>query len=156
MRQTGIVSTVGTRLQLHVSTPKTREALITLYPEAKEENMSEETLSFVAGNATKLKATPGPWRVDIDDQDGCIGYYLENTQGAEGPDEAEANARLIAAAPELLEACEACMEEFNDRYDGAPDGGYRWMGELMYRLTMALERAKATTLSSPPQLPVSS
>src|SRR5690349_5444722 len=36
------------------------------------------------------------------------------------------DARIISSAPDLLEACQLAMEEFNDRYDGAPDAGYQW------------------------------
>ena len=67
------------------------------------------------------KHTPGPWFV----QDGYLTIYnlSEGTVGTTcaiakvlreqpGDDQAEANARLIAAAPELLEACEAAI-----RYD---------------------------------------
>lgn len=37
----------------------------------------------------------------------CYGAYASNTR-----EEAEANARLIAAAPELLEACKEFLESF--------------------------------------------
>lgn len=40
--------------------------------------------------------------------------------------------------PALKAACEACLEEFNDRYDGAPDAGYKWMGALIHQLESAL------------------
>lgn len=38
----------------------------------------------------------------------------------------------------LKAACLACMEAFDDRYDGAPDAGYGWMGELMHQIEQAL------------------
>ncbi len=57
-----------------------------------------------------------------------------------------ANAALIVRAvnshSELVEACEAAMEEFNDRYDGAPDAGYQWMAELMLKMENALAKAE--------------
>lgn len=60
------------------------------------------------------KHTPGPWRFianhpgcipafDIRDAEGMMVAYLGHTRT---PGQAEANARLIAAAPDLLAACE--------------------------------------------------
>lgn len=43
----------------------------------------------------------------------------------------------------LRAACLACMEAFDDRYDGAPDAGYQWMGALMHQITEALEASPA-------------
>lgn len=46
------------------------------------------------------------------------------------PEETEANARLIAAAPHLLDMlAEAGMEFFEDRYDGGQIPS--WLGEFM-------------------------
>jgi hypothetical protein len=60
-----------------------------------------------------MKHTPGPWSLDELDSAGSIAIYQLNapTRSAlaelEIPDvESEANARLIAAAPELLDALE--------------------------------------------------
>ena len=65
------------------------------------------------------KHTPGPW--DVDEGDFGI-YQLETSdQIAEvfshhPPAELEANARLIAAAPELLGALHSVMAEWRDGY----------------------------------------
>ncbi len=60
--------------------------------------------------------TPGPWKIE---QGGGRGAWIEGTDGeyaalaAGNTDErANANASLIAAAPELLEALEAFVEEY--------------------------------------------
>jgi len=58
--------------------------------------------------------TPGPWHVvgRVNVQSGPIGFLAYvSTAGARGRtiEEAEANARLIAAAPELLEALQALL-----------------------------------------------
>lgn len=79
---------------------------------------------------TEIKHTPGPWRVEDgttliwgkcnpDDISSCgMGYPVAEARTrpvrfwAKRPDydEGEANARLIAAAPELLEVAKACRE----------------------------------------------
>lgn len=64
------------------------------------------------------KHTPGPWK----DKGSLIGWFdIENFEGKEiawisnvpvrNLEEAEANARLIIAAPELLEACKKALVE---------------------------------------------
>lgn len=66
------------------------------------------------------KHTPGPWRDSFDG-----GYYVETAHDIPGdcglvcavtvfaiPGRDLANARLIAAAPELLEALESVLEDF--------------------------------------------
>jgi len=58
--------------------------------------------------------TPGPWHVvdRVNVQSGPIGFLAYvSTAGARGRtiEEAEANAQLIAAAPDLLAACEALI-----------------------------------------------
>lgn len=77
------------------------------------------------------KFTPGPWRVVIDDDGGVLsgrpgvfaadeldcaivhwdGFKQEYWESARGEKEMHANAALIAAAPELLQALEAMLEE---------------------------------------------
>lgn len=66
--------------------------------------------------------TPGPWT--IHDQVDSEGFTIIKGQGLRlakvtnsEPDWAEANARLIAAAPELLEDCEATMRDLNTAID---------------------------------------
>ncbi len=57
-----------------------------------------------------VKYTPGPWAVSNGvDQYVCAGgVWIAASMGIRG-DEGAANARLIAAAPELLEACQALL-----------------------------------------------
>jgi hypothetical protein len=75
---------------------------------------------------TKAAHTPGPWHVSSQGQ--FVRYRLEKSGGFPynvcamevfgGPeDEREANARLIAVAPEMLEALEAVMR-FCPTYPG--------------------------------------
>lgn len=62
---------------------------------------------------TNTKHTPGPWYV-VDETriEQKVFGMISNVRGEVSPHyatEANANARLIAAAPELLEACEKAL-----------------------------------------------
>lgn len=74
------------------------------------------------------KHTPGPWNYTLCDGESA---WLVGPRNAEGPDyvadahklthgrrdeDSEANARLIAAAPELLAACESVIEEYGGHH----------------------------------------
>lgn len=73
-----------------------------------------------------MKHTPGPWKAaqpkhDPQAWDVCTesgGVLAKLTWGGEGG----ANAKLMAAAPELLAACQAAMSKL-DHYDGEYKGG---------------------------------
>ena len=76
--------------------------------------------------------TPGPWRVheDIPSDSYCPLIEAEDAEGcsvdianvsrpdSKGPDNTEANAKLIAAAPELLEALKIIRNEVTEDIDG--------------------------------------
>jgi hypothetical protein len=69
----------------------------------------------------KTQHTPGPWRIGTSDREqGYTMYYLENTQGAEFGAETESNARLIAAAPEMLDALRFVSEFYQLHFDVMP------------------------------------
>ncbi len=74
------------------------------------------------------KHTPGPWHTI---REGSSTVYVESRIGggwvqevsscgptANGSEEQEANARLIAAAPELLDALEMVMKKYSKHLDG--------------------------------------
>lgn len=86
----------------------------------------DEELQFLY-NMEKLKHTPGPWKLLTEgDEDTCIvrtvmgpGNQPRNlsevalvTTGSYPDDVEEANARLIAAAPDLLEALQVIRDSF--------------------------------------------
>ena len=88
--------------------------------------------------------TPGPWRVDPDERDGmeynnhvitesgdriCFMAHAGHDRQAEF----DANARLIAAAPDLLAALQECLREH---------GGYTIKGECERRARAALALAE--------------
>lgn len=68
----------------------------------------------------RVARTPGLWRIDANTSpaagraiearafDGSWRYVVERVRGG-SPEQAEANARLIAAAPELLAACQRML-----------------------------------------------
>ena len=90
---------------------------------------------------SETKPTPGPWRIVIDDDGNPLsgrpmiaaapeldcaivhwdGFEQEFWESARGKKEMHANARLIAAAPDLLEA----LEELADLFDAMVSGEYQ-------------------------------
>jgi hypothetical protein len=83
------------------------------------------------------KHTPGPWHVKqlmsyVDqfeirgprDSGVMVARTIEWGSAAEGDDPSEANARLIAAAPELLEALQEMVDEINSGDE--PGHGSPW------------------------------
>ena len=92
-----------------------------------------------------MKHTPGPWKVKINGIDIiAVGDTEETSPLARvnlawsDIDTAKANARLIAAAPELLKACRVAIETFDD---DAPGAGDTEKGALR-RLRAAVSRAE--------------
>lgn len=53
-----------------------------------------------------------------------------------------ANARLIAQAPRMEDLLEEILQEFEDRFDGAPDAKMQWMGHLMFEINRTLADIK--------------
>lgn len=117
---------------------------------------------------TEAKHTPGPWVVCIQDDDDKAFEIFSESQlvngriSAEKWDDAlaraglnhkefEANARLIAAAPELLEALNAALATIDDYLDYEHNGDpwvedARAMGEMDindYKRDGRLEKARA-------------
>ena len=99
------------------------------------------------------KYTPGPWNANFTRFSGwVVGFHITDPKhgslrpiceaydktGAMNPDEIAANARLIAAAPELLEACLA-MIEWDDRENDHAVDFYKRM-ELC---ELAFQKARA-------------
>ena len=68
------------------------------------------------------KHTPGPWyytneginSMGIVEKDGTNIMHMATLQNSSASRHMEANARLIAAAPDLLEALKIFLNEFND------------------------------------------
>ena len=74
-----------------------------------------------------MKHTPGPWKVGskypTDIYADRAGHAIAQTCNPQVDGECEANARLIAAAPELLLACQNLMMALDDS-DMSPDFVY--------------------------------
>jgi hypothetical protein len=72
---------------------------------------------------SEQKFTPGPWRYELtdsmeDDEDAFVvmSDECDIAEVVSPGDTAEANARLIAAAPDLLAACKEAYARLGDRY----------------------------------------
>ena len=87
------------------------------------------------------KHTPGPWRVD-DNYVLCLYDGRPNNicRMLGRGDETEANARLIAAAPDLLEACEVMVAAYDEGLGISFRDGY-FKGVALMR--KAVKKAKA-------------
>lgn len=92
--------------------------------------------------------TPGPWKINPSDSEDCI--YIES--GSDGIATVFggncafdlANARLIAAAPELLEACRAADAAITyDTAEAAEDGKWDLPMAVAIRLRSAILKAEA-------------
>jgi hypothetical protein len=78
--------------------------------------------------------TPGPWRINriaATNVESASGRGVASTGGfQDGTDDAylanQANARLIAAAPELVEELMAALDEREQQYGALPDGAPHW------------------------------
>jgi hypothetical protein len=105
------------------------------------------------------KHTPGPWNFQGNGYGWRNGEYQSDGNAANGycpfcahgesASECVANARLIAAAPELLEACEAAVTMFSVKPDSSlPDDIKAQWGEMFKRdpacrrLLTAIAKAK--------------
>ena len=96
--------------------------------------------------------TQGPWIVSLDPRypnEPCIDAVIDGVtwhialcHNAAGPDDgsAEANARLIAAAPELYEALQALLE--NDAINLWVGGNPNVINEVVARGLAALQKAE--------------
>jgi hypothetical protein len=80
-------------------------------------------------NPTQTAHTPGPWRVMVSiTGKGSELHIISETRihlasagWLEGSAEERANARLIAAAPELLECLQECIEWIDDEQRGVKE-----------------------------------
>lgn len=91
------------------------------------------------------KHTPAPWTINsgknaikITGGNDNNGYYFIAALGSGLKSEDEANARLIAAAPELLEAAMTAANDFLSRVNGEPSDQNHWY----WGLRRAIAKAK--------------
>lgn len=89
-------------------------------------------MSYTKGEWKKCLSSE--WTTGIADKNNII--IAETFRWKDRPrDEMEANARLIASAPDLLEACKASLAYVNDDYEGSID-------DLIYVLQQAINKAE--------------
>ena len=88
-----------------------------------------------------MSHTPGPWEIEFDEYGGydCItkGWHVKSknqpivtVDNGDGPN-GEDNARLIAAAPDLLICCKNLVEQFHAYENG-------WLGDGAWRTRIGL------------------
>lgn len=93
---------------------------------------------------TKPQHTPGPWKYDGAGfgnirpvkETGRNIVYFGRAEGSEEFKERDANARLIAAAPDLLEACKLALERLrpgNIRKDFSGHVAYAALGAAIHK-----------------------
>lgn len=97
---------------------------------------------------SEFKHTPGPWRIsrtsgmeifinqDYDQPNRVPGYFAEVRRFTSDHEQVDANARLIAAAPELLEALEQLVSDY-ERGIHVEFGGSPWLKEKLEELDYA-------------------
>jgi len=98
------------------------------------------------------KHTPGPWYVDSDNKSRVLAETFQFLQAsAHGAPESEwhANARLIAAAPDLLAVLQEMPDIIKDFDGGNPETSTGWASEemldLWQRVNAAIAKAEGTS-----------
>jgi len=104
-----------------------------------------------------MKHTPGPWRTMRGPQNNFLDHVMTDTVPGLGiattwahnqDSEQEANARLIAAAPELLEACKVAYDAIKaqpiDSFGEGRDGELTWpiRDEILNNIAKAIAKAE--------------
>ena len=94
--------------------------------------------------------TPGPWRVRKDEpgkwllkQEGNGGLYLFDLRECPGIAATDANARLIAAAPDLLAALRALITEWDRPREIPADPD--WCDAIVGQARAAIAKAEGTS-----------
>jgi len=82
------------------------------------------------------KHTPAPYTIDPGEYAGCTVYLIRETQGAENEETAQANAILWQAAPELLEALDALLQDA-DTHHGHLTQGSKYIGQARAAIAKA-------------------
>lgn len=92
--------------------------------------------------------TPGPWVVERADDAYCIANVGNLVIIPEGGnvkhDNAEADARLIAAAPELLDALEDIANDYAERFDMDSQSTNPGMKVVVENARAAIAKARGT------------
>ena len=89
------------------------------------------------------KHTPGPWRVDRQNPSPTTGEwmisgskpgYLAEVRDC-GSGDVKSNARLIAAAPEMLEVLQLCRQHMYDHASNTPDNAFEKLCAVIAKAT---------------------
>ena len=98
---------------------------------------------------TQAKHTQGPWRLNAGNETEIMSARRNVARAHCGAmtgirvDEAEANARLIAAAPDLLAACEEILSETTNNISGiSRDDALSAISNISFYARAAIAKAK--------------
>ncbi len=93
-----------------------------------------------------MSHTPGPWKIDTESETSCCKRYIQSSAGEyigeissdSGETETVANARLIAAAPKLLEALKAAESYIETPDDLTPQDKTYLQDDIQIAITAAI------------------
>ena len=100
---------------------------------------ADEIRAERAEKASKHSPTPGPWTPTSGRVHDPRGVLIAEVTDSEAPYETAANGRLIAAAPDLLEALQLCSDFLEANYDA------RDMPDILYPTRAAIAKAAGGT-----------
>jgi len=92
---------------------------------------------------TQSKHTPAPWDVETVNSEDYVAYAL---LGCQYVSEQEANAHLIAAAPELLEALKRLDNTIDDYLNGMEDTPIEDIIDAQEQARLVIKKAESKTI----------
>lgn len=140
-----------TNLSENVLTVLNRSVIVNALVDGRNEQKQNKQTKDTTMNTTNTQHTPGPWKVLNDLASGHLvpidaenGIHVALAFTNPPYPQHEANACLIAAAPDLLAACKLALSEFGSR----PADCYPASQNQFDTLTAAIARAESPATAS--------